>query len=73
MRYAGFRASLYAIGGAFTLILMLEFFFMPESAFHRPDALNTDGGVGRGPSMVEDDGVELKPTGPSCQSRSAFG
>lgn len=50
------------MGGAFSLMLLLVFFFMPETAFHRPAALNIDGGASAGTSMVEEDEIALKPT-----------
>jgi MFS family permease len=42
IQYYGWRTCCYAMGGAFTLQVILAFFFMPETAFHRPDALNLD-------------------------------
>lgn len=33
---------MHAMGGAFILMLLLVFFFMPESAFHRTKAINID-------------------------------
>lgn len=38
------RVVMHAMGGAFVLQLILTFFFMPESAFHRTGALNIDTG-----------------------------
>ena len=35
---------MHAMGGAFVLQLILTFFFMPESAYHRSGALNIDTG-----------------------------
>lgn len=35
---------MHAMGGAFVLMLLLNFLFMPESAFHRRNVLNIDTG-----------------------------
>lgn len=51
-----YRIAMHAMGGAFVLMLLLNFFFMPETAFHRKNVLNIDTGdkaVG-----VEKKGVE---------------
>ena len=38
----GFAALYYGMGGAFILEFILVFFFMPESAYHRPSIFNFD-------------------------------
>lgn len=35
IEYAGFRATLYAMGGAFGVHLIMAIFWMPETAFAR--------------------------------------
>lgn len=49
------------MGGAFLGMLLLVFFFMPETAFHRSGALDIDGGQSL-PVAVEEDEIELSPT-----------
>lgn len=39
-----YRIAMHAMGGAFVLMLLLNFFFMPETAFHRKNVLNIDTG-----------------------------
>jgi len=38
----GWKASFWIMGGFFGAQTLLVFFFMPESAYHRPDVLNLD-------------------------------
>lgn len=38
----GFRVAMHAMGAAFVVMLLLVILFMPETAFHRPDAINID-------------------------------
>ncbi|TVY93179.1 putative MFS-type transporter [Lachnellula willkommii] len=38
----GWRVCSYAMAGAFVLQTILVFFFMPETAYHRPEILNLD-------------------------------
>lgn len=47
------------MGGAFSVMLLLVFFFMPETAYHRSGTLDIDGGGKSGPRMVEEDEIEL--------------
>lgn len=42
IQQGSYRIAMHAMGGAFVLMLLLVIFFMPESAFHREDALNID-------------------------------
>ena len=35
IKYSSYHKALYGMGGAFALALILIFFFMPESVFHR--------------------------------------
>lgn len=58
------------MGGAFVLMLLLVFFFMPETAFHRSAALDIDGGASVGMAMVEEDEVALKPTRTNATTKS---
>ena len=39
-----YRIAMHAMGGAFVLMLLQNFFFMPESAFRRTNVLNIDTG-----------------------------
>lgn len=51
------------MGGAFTLMLLLVFFFMPETAFHRSGVLDIDRGQTSGiSSTTEEHEIELKVT-----------
>lgn len=45
MQASNWRVVMHAMGGAFVLQLILTFFFMPESAYHRTGALNIDTGT----------------------------
>ncbi|RMZ74561.1 cycloheximide resistance [Pyrenophora seminiperda CCB06] len=40
--YGSYRIAMHAMGGAFVVMLILVFLFMPETAFHRRDAINID-------------------------------
>jgi len=42
IQYGSYRIAMHAMGGAFVLMLLLIIIFMPESAFHRRDAINID-------------------------------
>jgi len=44
MEASNWRVVMHAMGGAFVLQLILTFFFMPESAYHRTGTLNIDTG-----------------------------
>lgn len=44
IQYSSYRICLHAMGGAFALQTILTVLFMPESAYHRPRALNIDTG-----------------------------
>lgn len=44
MEASNWKVVMHAMGGAFVLQLILTFFFMPESAFHRTGAINIDTG-----------------------------
>lgn len=56
-----YRIAMHAMGGAFVLMLLLNFFFMPESAFHRNNVLNID--TGGKFVEVEKNGMEQVKTG----------
>lgn len=43
-------------------MLLLVFFFMPETAYHRSGVLDIDGGARVDLSVVEEDEIELKPS-----------
>ena len=45
IEYGSWRTCLHAMGGAFVVQLLLTFFFMPESAFHRTGTLDIDTGA----------------------------
>jgi hypothetical protein len=44
MEASNWKVVMHAMGGAFVLQLILTFFFMPETAFHRTGTLNIDTG-----------------------------
>ncbi|KAK5044653.1 hypothetical protein LTR84_010545 [Exophiala bonariae] len=44
MEASNWRVVMHAMGGAFVLQLILTFFFMPETAYHRTGVLNIDTG-----------------------------
>ncbi|KAF9887954.1 hypothetical protein FE257_009476 [Aspergillus nanangensis] len=44
IQYGSYRIVLHGMGGAFALTLLMVFFWMPESAYVRKDALNIDTG-----------------------------
>lgn len=52
------------MGGALTLMSLLVFFFMPETAFHRSAVLDIDGGAQKSDTEIanEDEEVELRPS-----------
>ena len=41
---SNWKVTMHAMGGAFVLQLILTFFFMPETAYHRSGAINIDTG-----------------------------
>lgn len=52
------------MGGAFLLMLLLVFFFMPETAFHRSSVLDIDGAQNSDAEMVSEEAheIEMKPS-----------
>ncbi|RYN41297.1 hypothetical protein AA0112_g2226 [Alternaria arborescens] len=42
IQYGSYRIAMHAMGGAFVVMLLLVFFFMPESAYHRHNVINID-------------------------------
>ncbi|KAL2820094.1 major facilitator superfamily domain-containing protein [Aspergillus granulosus] len=44
IEYGDYRVCLYGMGGAFALTLIMVFFWMPETAYARTDALSIDTG-----------------------------
>ncbi|KAJ5887744.1 major facilitator superfamily domain-containing protein [Penicillium taxi] len=63
IQYSNYRIAMHSMGGAFTLMLILVFFFMPETAYKR-EALNID--TGEATVAVEGKGtleqLEIAPT-----------
>ncbi|XP_014560971.1 hypothetical protein COCVIDRAFT_87770 [Bipolaris victoriae FI3] len=45
IQYGSYRIAMYAMGGAFIIMFLLVFFFMPETAYHRNNAMNIDTSV----------------------------
>ncbi|EUC43241.1 hypothetical protein COCMIDRAFT_101296 [Bipolaris oryzae ATCC 44560] len=45
IQYGSYRIAMYAMGGAFIIMFLLVFFFMPETAYHRDHNMNIDTSV----------------------------
>lgn len=45
IQYGSYRIAMYAMGGAFIIMFLLVFFFMPETAYHRDNTMNIDTSV----------------------------
>ncbi|KAL4960062.1 major facilitator superfamily domain-containing protein [Aspergillus stella-maris] len=54
IQYGDYRTCLNGMGGAFALTLIMVFFWMPETAYDRRDALNIDTGHNLSQSALED-------------------
>lgn len=63
-----YRIAMHAMGGAFVLMLLLNFFFMPESAFHRTNVLNID--TGGKVAEIEKEGVNQAEDSHDAQEAS---
>lgn len=70
IQFSGFRVTLHAMGAAFTLMLLIVFFFMPETAYHRAGVLNIDGGAGTDTLAMSEDEIELATSKASVKTTS---
>lgn len=60
------------MGGAFILMLLLVFFFMPETAYHRSGLLDIDGGARADSVRVEEDEIDLKESATTSSMKTTL-